>query len=429
MAVSARQKADPATPARTAEPTSRLASAGGCKAKKPAAARAEATRAASDVGELRCAAATSGIEPKDATCCVQADAHPKGTIMASSPALAAAHQITPARPPGATLRTTTVDTMISAHRRFGATRASVAATATSKPASAVNAAVAHAAIPATTAAGEPEKRVATTSFGDVAPKRRSRGPKPIAASATPMATPSGGGSDNDARPGSRQTAIPATTAAKPSPPYNGGALRRAARNEARSALRAPKPKLARPSSVRIGAIAPTSLAGTPIRSSPTRVARPMANRTAAEIANTLIRLRESGGDIGSLSGRSRLLSGFRLRGQSGSQLRLIRSLNVERADRRSAGQIPPSQTKAGPSQTKEIGSDFLGFLRPIRGFSMGYEESKEKTPLPTSGCRLIRSSPPAVSAPLPASRSCFILDRCNTGIENHQGNVEVLALT
>src|SRR5208337_49448 len=413
MAVSARQKADPATPARTAEPTSRLASAGGCKAKKPATARAEAMRAASDVGapSPKGAAAASGSEPGDATPCIQAAAQPKATIMASSPALAAAHQITPARPPGATLRTTAAETMTSAHRRFGAAKASRAATATWKPARAVNAATAHAAIPETTAAGEPEKRVATTSFAEVAPKRRSRGPKPTAARATPMARPSGGGSENEARPGSRQRIIPATIAAKPSPPYRGGALRRAARNEARSALRVPTPKTARPSSVRIGAIAPTSLAGTPIRSSTTMVARPMANRTEAEIANTLIRLRESGGDIGSLSGRSRLLSGFRLRGQSGSQLRLIRSLNVERADRRSAGQIPPSQTKAGPSQTKEIGSDFLGFLRPIRGFSMGYEESKEKTPLPTSGCRLIRSSPPAVSAPLPASRSCFILDR------------------
>jgi len=35
---------------------------------------------------------------------------------------------------------------------------------------------------------------------------------------------------------------------------------------------------------------------------------------------------------------------------------------------RGSGQIFPSQTKAGPSQTKKTGLDFLGFLRPIRGF-------------------------------------------------------------
>jgi len=43
-----------------------------------------------------------------------------------------------------------------------------------------------------------------------------------------------------------------------------------------------------------------------------------------------------------------------------------------------SGQIPPSQTKAGPSQTKKMGLDFLGFLRPILGFSMGYGQSKAK---------------------------------------------------
>ncbi len=295
--------------------------------------------------------------------------------MASSPALAAAHQITPARPPGATLRTTAVETMTSAHRRFGATNACVAATATWKPASVVNAATAHAAIPETTAAGEPEKRVATTSFAEVAPKRRSRGPKPIAARATPMARPSGGGSENEARPGSRQRAIPATIAAKPSPPYKGGALRRAARNEARSALRTPTPKTARPSSVRIGPIAPTSLAGTPIRSSTTTVARPMANRTAAEIANALIRLRESGGDIGSLSGRSRLLSGFRLRGQSGSQLLLIPIVECGEGatgDRR-PNPSKPNQSRTKPSQGNRLGFSWIcssdsGLFNGLRGF-------------------------------------------------------------
>ena len=43
-----------------------------------------------------------------------------------------------------------------------------------------------------------------------------------------------------------------------------------------------------------------------------------------------------------------------------------------------SGQIPPSRTKASPSQTKQTDLDFLGFLRPIRGFSMGYEQSKSK---------------------------------------------------
>ena len=34
----------------------------------------------------------------------------------------------------------------------------------------------------------------------------------------------------------------------------------------------------------------------------------------------------------------------------------------------------PNQTR--PSQTKKMALDFLGFLRPIRGFSMGYGQSK-----------------------------------------------------
>ena len=46
--------------------------------------------------------------------------------------------------------------------------------------------------------------------------------------------------------------------------------------------------------------------------------------------------------------------------------------------RDASGQIPPSRTKVSPSRTKKTGSDFLGFLRPIRGFSMGYEQSKSK---------------------------------------------------
>src|SRR5208337_1375205 len=42
--------------------------------------------------------------------------------------------------------------------------------------------------------------------------------------------------------------------------------------------------------------------------------------------------------------------------------------------------MPPSRIKAFPSRTKETGLDFLGFFRPIRGFSMGYEQSKSKKP-------------------------------------------------
>ena len=35
-------------------------------------------------------------------------------------------------------------------------------------------------------------------------------------------------------------------------------------------------------------------------------------------------------------------------------------------------QIIPRKTQAKPSQTKENGLDFLGFLRPNRDFSTGY---------------------------------------------------------
>src|SRR5208337_4334180 len=43
-----------------------------------------------------------------------------------------------------------------------------------------------------------------------------------------------------------------------------------------------------------------------------------------------------------------------------------------------SGQISPSQTKPGPSRTKKMDLDCLGFLRQILGFSMGYEQSKAK---------------------------------------------------
>jgi hypothetical protein len=63
-----------------------------------------------------------------------------------------------------------------------------------------------------------------------------------------------------------------------------------------------------------------------------------------------------------------------------------RRVSSTRSERRNASsQVPPSRTKAGPRKTKEnqgkrawILLDFLGFLRPIRGFSRGYEQSKSK---------------------------------------------------
>jgi len=43
--------------------------------------------------------------------------------------------------------------------------------------------------------------------------------------------------------------------------------------------------------------------------------------------------------------------------------------------------IPPSRTQIRPSRSKKMGLEFLGFLRPIRGFSMGYEQPKAKIQL------------------------------------------------
>jgi hypothetical protein len=40
--------------------------------------------------------------------------------------------------------------------------------------------------------------------------------------------------------------------------------------------------------------------------------------------------------------------------------------------------LRPNFSKPDPSQTKKTGLDFLGFLRPIRGFSMGYEQPNQK---------------------------------------------------
>ena len=129
------------------------------------------------------------------------DANPSSTIIASAPPLAAAVEITPVNPPGATLKKRTSATIASAHPRLVARSAWVAATATSKPASAVNAAVVQTTAPETRRIGEREKRVAITSASDVAPKRRNKGPKTVAPSANPIRTPSNGGSASEAKSG------------------------------------------------------------------------------------------------------------------------------------------------------------------------------------------------------------------------------------
>ena len=92
-------------------------------------------------------------------------------------------------------------TIASAHARLVVISACVARTAVSNPASAVSAAVAQITIPETKRIGEPEKRVAITSASDVAPKRRSNGPKTVAPTAIPMRTASNGGSESEAKSG------------------------------------------------------------------------------------------------------------------------------------------------------------------------------------------------------------------------------------
>jgi hypothetical protein len=47
---------------------------------------------------------------------------------------------------------------------------------------------------------------------------------------------------------------------------------------------------------------------------------------------------------------------------------------ITRQAARSAG--PAKQKQIKPNKTKQNGLDFLGFIRPNRGFSMGYTESK-----------------------------------------------------
>src|SRR5208337_4252744 len=161
---------------------------------------------------------TAGAGSADAAPSRHAAAYPQTTTIVSSPAPAAAVQIAPARPPGATARTRTAATIVSAQRRFDVASDSTDATAIWYPANAVSAAVERAAIAEMMGIGEPEKRVATTSLRDVAPKRRTRGPKAVVPRTIPAATASRGGSTGEERRGSRQSAIPAATAAKPSPP-------------------------------------------------------------------------------------------------------------------------------------------------------------------------------------------------------------------
>jgi hypothetical protein len=63
-----------------------------------------------------------------------------------------------------------------------------------------------------------------------------------------------------------------------------------------------------------------------------------------------------------------------------------------------------------------MGLDFLGFLRPIRGFSTGYGDSKEKNFPPTSWSRLIRFAAGANLFSVPASMlaSCSCSVSCRT---------------
>ena len=94
-------------------------------------------------------------------------------------------------------------------------------------------------------------------------------------------------------------------------------------------------------------------------------------------------------------------------GVPGDELRPLASRGAPGANRRrrnASGQIPPSRTKASPSRTKKTGLDFLGFLRPIRGFSMGYEQSKSKKGDLRRCCRSQRraSKPRSPPAALPA---------------------------
>jgi hypothetical protein len=76
--------------------------------------------------------------------------------------------------------------------------------------------------------------------------------------------------------------------------------------------------------------------------------------------------------------------------------------------------------------------DFLGFLRLIRGFSTGYEDSKEKNSPPDLGVSpdpfLAAGGLCSTPCPHAASRLCFVLRRCNREIENHQEAVEVFGV-
>ena len=65
-------------------------------------------------------------------------------------------------------------------------------------------------------------------------------------------------------------------------------------------------------------------------------------------------------------------------GRRASSAPVERRAKGERPTRNAYGQIPPSRIKASPSRTKKTGLDFLGFLRSIRVFSSGYEQSELK---------------------------------------------------
>ena len=119
-AISASQKADPAIPARTAD-----AGVPAAQSRRLQCKEAGDRKDGGDEGRQRRRRGEIGrrgdnpcAEPNEAPGSLHDEARPRATTTANSAAPAAEHAITPASPPGVTLRTTAVETRISAESRL-----------------------------------------------------------------------------------------------------------------------------------------------------------------------------------------------------------------------------------------------------------------------------------------------------------------------
>jgi hypothetical protein len=71
----------------------------------------------------------------------------------------------------------------------------------------------------------------------------------------------------------------------------------------------------------------------------------------------------------------------------------------------------PNKIQANPNKSKQNCLDLLGFIRPNRDFSMSYDESKQKNPVPSRAlCKTSQARIPHYFSPPHAPPRALILE-------------------